>query len=172
MPNASHRSASRGSPASFLAPGTGLVLGILLTLVPAILFAWWQPARNVWPALALVLAFGLDAAGRIAGRAARRQTGHAAEFRGLPSPMLALGNAVWVGGAVMSAVSLLRPDLFAPLASALAGLVAMGAFARLALARTVVVIDAAERAESEAKAGGRTSAKASATGTTGEGTGR
>lgn len=164
MPNASHRSALQGSPPDRLPPFPGLVLGILLTLVPAVLFAWWHPARNLWPALALVLAFGLDAAGRLAGQAARRQTGVAAEFRGLPSPMLALGNAVWIGGAVMSAVSLLRPELFALLASALAGLVAMGAFARLALARTVVVIDAAERAEAEAKAG---------TGTKrGEGTGR
>jgi hypothetical protein len=73
------------------------------------------------------------------------------EISGLPSPMLVLGKAMGIGALVVAGVSYLRPDLFPLLASALAGLVAMGACARLALARMVVAIEAAERAEAEAK---------------------
>lgn len=129
----------------------GTVLGIVLTLGLALVFAYGNPAQNRWPALALVLALGLDAAARIVARAVRQRTGVETEFHALPSPMLALGNATWIGAAVVAVASGLRPDLFPLLASALAGLVAMGACARLALARMVVVIEAAERAAAEAK---------------------
>ncbi|MFC6388179.1 hypothetical protein [Methylorubrum zatmanii] len=154
MPNASHRSALRGSPSGRLPLLPGTALGAVLTLAPALLFAWRDPVPNRWPALALVLALVLDAAARIAARAVRQRTGVETEFRGLPSPMLALGNATWIGGAIMAVGAGLRPDLFPLLACALAGLVAMGALARIALARMVIVIDAAARAEAEAKAEG------------------
>ncbi|KQO92572.1 hypothetical protein [Methylorubrum extorquens] len=129
----------------------GPALGSVLTLALALAFAWWNPAQNRWPALALVLALGLDTAARVAARTVRQRTGVETEIRGLPSPMLALGKAMGIGALVVAGVSYLRPDLFPLLASALAGLVAMGACARLALARMVVAIEAAERAEAEAK---------------------
>ncbi|KQQ27241.1 hypothetical protein ASF53_19780 [Methylobacterium sp. Leaf123] len=132
----------------------GTALGALLTLGLAVGFAWWNPAQNRWPALALVLALCLDAAARIVARAVRQRTGVETEFRGLPSPMLALGNAAWIAAVVVAIAAGLRPTLFPLLASALAGLIAMGACARLALARMVVVIEAAERAAAEAKGKG------------------
>ncbi|WP_060772099.1 hypothetical protein [Methylobacterium sp. AMS5] len=119
-------------------------------LVLALAFAWWDPAQNRWPALALVMALGLDTAARIAARAVRQRTGVETEIRGLPSPILALGNAAWIAAVVVAVAAGLRPALFPLLASALAGLVAMGACARLALARMVVAIEAAERAAAEA----------------------
>ncbi|GJE72487.1 hypothetical protein [Methylorubrum podarium] len=129
----------------------GPAVATALTLGLALGFAWWNPAQNRWPALALVLALGLDAAARIVARAVRRRTGVQTEIRGVPSPMLALGNAMGIGAGVVAVASALRPDLFPLLASALAGLVAMGACARLALARMVVAIEAAEREAAEAK---------------------
>lgn len=154
VPNPSHRSALRGSPSALLPLLPGPAFSAVLTLAPALLFAWRDPAQNRWPALVLGLALVLDGAARIVARAVRRRTGVETEFRGLPSPMLALGNAAWIGGAIMAVGAGLRPDLFPLLACALAGLVAMGALARIALARMVVVIDAAERAAAEAKAEG------------------
>lgn len=129
----------------------GPALGSVLMLVLALAFAWWDPAQNRWPALALVMALGLDTAARIAARAVRQRTGVETEIRGLPSPILALGNAAWIAAVVVAVAAGLRPALFPLLASALAGLVAMGACARLALARMVVTIEAAERAAAEAK---------------------
>ena len=168
MPNASHRGEFEGAaaPARADCPASavGPALGTVLTLALALVFAWWDPAQNRWPALALVVALGLDAAARIVARLVRQRTGVETEFRGLRSPMLMLGNAMGIGAAVVAVTAGFRPDLFPLLASALAGLVAMGACARLALARMVVVIEAAERAAVEAK-------KAEAT-KRGEGTGR
>ncbi|TFZ58850.1 hypothetical protein E4V01_09770 [Methylorubrum sp. Q1] len=129
----------------------GPALGSVLTLALALAFAWWDPAQNRWPALALVMGLGLDTAARIAARAVRQRTGVETEIRGLPSPILALGNAAWIAAVVVAVAAGLRPALFPLLASALAGLVAMGACARLALARMVVTIEAAERAAAEAK---------------------
>ncbi|MCP1551159.1 MULTISPECIES: hypothetical protein [Methylorubrum] len=129
----------------------GPALGSLLMLTLALAFAWWDPAQNRWPALALVMALGLDTAARIAARAVRQRTGVETEIRGLPSPMLALGNAAWIAAIVAAVSAGLRPALFPLMASALAGLVAMGAVARLALARMVFAIEAAERAADEAK---------------------
>ncbi|MEH3117307.1 MAG: hypothetical protein PGN25_06790 [Methylorubrum populi] len=159
MPDAVHRSGP--GPARFdrLTLGSGPVLGTILTLAVALAFAWWGPVQNRWPALALVLALALDNAARVAARAVRRRTGVETEIRGLPSPMPALGGAPWIGAALVAAGSGFRPDLFPLLACALAGLIAMGACARLALARMVVAIEAAERAAAEAE-------------TRGEGTGR
>jgi hypothetical protein len=84
--------------------------------------------------------------------------------------MLMLGNATWIGAAVVAVAAGLRPELFPLLASALAGLVAMGACARLALARMVVAIEAAERAAAEAKKAEAT--KKAEANKRGEGTGR
>lgn len=127
------------------------VIGIVLTLAIALAFAWRDAGQNRWPALALILALVVDSVARVAARAVRRRTGVETEVRGLPSPMLALGSAAWIGAIVVAAGSIWRPDLFPLLASALAGLIAMGACARLAVARMVVVIEAAERAAAEAK---------------------
>lgn len=151
MPNASHRSALDAARPARRPVSSGIALGTGLALALALPFAWWDPGRNRWPALALVLALALDTAARMIAGAVRRRTGVETEFRGLPSPMLALGNAAWIGAAVVAAGSVLRPDLFPLLALALAGLIAMRACARLALARMVVAIRAAERAEAEAK---------------------
>lgn len=146
MPNASPKLANaaalRRPP---LADAFRAALGPLLTVSPALLFAWWHPAQNAWAALALGIALALDAAARLAVRLAQARTGVAAEFRGVASPLLMLGNAVWLGGLLVAAGAWLRPDLFPLLASALAGLVAMGACARLALVRAVIALDAAER---------------------------
>jgi hypothetical protein len=174
VPNASHREGWQGALQSTRperAPFTvGTALGTVLTLGLALFFAYGHPDQNRWPALALVLALGLDAAARIVARAVRQQTGVETEFRGLPSPMLVLGNATWIGAAVVAVPAGLRPELFPLLASALAGLVAMGACARLALARMVVAIEAAERAAAEAKKAEAT--KKAETNKRGEGTGR
>ena len=156
MPNASPKLANaaalRRPP---LSDALRAALGPLLTVSPALLFAWWHPAQNAWAALALGVALALDAAARLAVRVAQGRTGVDAEFRGVASPLLMLGNAVWLGGLVVGLGAWLRPDLFPLLASALAGLVAMGACARLALARAVIALDAAERAAAKEKARGR-----------------
>ena len=150
-PNAAPAAALRRPP---LAETARAALGPLLTVAPALLFAWWHPAQNAWAAAALGLALALDAAARLALRLAQSRTGVDAEFRGVASPLLMLGNAVWLGGLLVALGAWLRPDLFPLFASALAGLVAMGACARLALARAVIALDAAEQAERE-KARGR-----------------
>lgn len=164
MPNASHRTALETARPDRPPLAAVTALGTLLTLGLALAAAWWNPAQNRWAALALVLALAVDAAARIVARAVRQRTGVETEVRGLPSPMLALGNATGIGALVVAGLSAWRPDLFPLLASALAGLVAMGGVARFALARMVVVIEEAERAAAEAK---RAESK-----TRGEGTGR
>ena len=138
-----------------LAEALRAALGPVLTVSPALLFAWWHPAQNAWAALALGLALALDAAARLALRLAQARTGVDAAFRGVASPLLMLGNAVWLGGLLVALGACLRPDLFPLLASALAGLVAMGACARLALARVVIALDATERAAARETAGGQ-----------------
>jgi len=155
VPNATHRDGLQGA-AQTARPDrapimAGTALGTVLTLGLALVFAYVDPDRNRWPALALVLALALDVAARIIARAVRQRTGVETELRGLRSPVLVLGNAMGIGAALVAVVAGLRPELFPLLASALAGLVAMGACARLALARMVVVIEAAERAAAEAK---------------------
>lgn len=156
MPNASPKLANA---AALRRPPLAAVfrasLGPILTVVPALLFAWWHPAQNAWPAFALGVALALDAAARLAVRLAQARAGVDAEFRGVASPLLMLGNAVWLGGLLVALGGWLRPDLFPLLASTLAGLVAMGACARLALVRAVIVLEAAEREAEREKARGR-----------------
>lgn len=135
------------------------LLGPVLALAPLMPFAWWDPARNAWAFVAVAAALLFDAAARRVVRAMQAsrdpRPGAPADFRGVASPLLLLGNAVWLGGMGVAAGAWLRPDLFPLLASALAGLVAMGACARLSLVRTVIAFEAAERQEAEDKAAGR-----------------
>lgn len=162
MPNASPN-ASKGAAAALRPPALSdrlrAALGPLLTVSPALLFAWWHPAQNAWAALALGLALAVDTAARQASRLAHARTGIDAEFRGVASPLLMLGDAVWLGGLLVALGAWARPDLFPLLAAALAGLVAMGACARLALTRAVIALDAEERAatgeKGNEKSGGR-----------------
>lgn len=162
MPNASPKASNAGSAASPIPPlpdALRALLGPALAVALVLPFAWWDPARNAWAALALALALLFDAAARLVVRAmqASREPGPgtSADFRGVASPLLMLGNAAWLGAAGVAAGAWLRPDLFPLLAAALAGLVAMGAFARLSLVRTVIAFEAAEREEAEDKAAGR-----------------
>ncbi|WP_245516527.1 hypothetical protein [Methylobacterium segetis] len=108
--------------------------------------AWRAPAANGWAAAALLASLLLDAAARLATVRAGRDEAVAARLRGpshsLPSLVLALGSGPGLaGGALVLALALLaRPDAFPVLGSLLAGLVAIGAFARLALARIILRI--------------------------------
>jgi hypothetical protein len=153
VPNASPNVAPVAAAAR--RPALSDALGLLVTLSVALAFAWWHPAQNTWAALALILALGLDTVARVVVRMVQARLGVAAEFQGVTSPLLMLGNAIWIGGLLVALGGWLRPGLFPLMACTLAGLVAMGACARIALARMVAVLDAAEREAAQDKTGGR-----------------
>lgn len=100
-------------------------------------FAWHAPERNGWAALALALALGLDGLAWIAGAWLAR-SGGPPRIAGLPSVVLAFGPGAGLGTILFALALLLWPTGFPIAASALAGLVAMGAIARLALAWIVL----------------------------------
>lgn len=114
----------------------GLGLGAL-----AIVYAWADAEANAWAAGALVAGLGLDGLGRIAGRIA---LGRNPAPRGVALPSLVLASErVLLAGAILFVASLLIwQDGFALLASLLAGLLAMGGIARLAIARVVLAGEA------------------------------
>ncbi|KAB1071789.1 hypothetical protein [Methylobacterium planeticum] len=120
----------------------GLGLGHAALAGLALLFGWLAPERNAWAAAALLGALLLDALARAAAAHAARRGGIAARLRGLPSLVLGLGSGVGLAGAAAAAALALLawPPAFPLLASALAGLVAIGACARLAFARIVLRI--------------------------------
>lgn len=153
MPNASPNVAPVAAAAR--RPALSDAFGLLATLATALTFAWWHPAQNTWAALALVLALVLDTLARVVVRRVEARLGVAAAFQGVASPLLMLGNAIWIGGLLVALGAWLRPDLFPLLACTLAGLVAMAACARIALARMMAVLDAAEREAAQDKTGGR-----------------
>ncbi|MFG5121366.1 hypothetical protein [Methylorubrum sp. POS3] len=154
MPNVSPN-ASHAVAAAARRPPLSDAIGSLVTVAVALLFAWWHPAQNRWAALGLILAVLLDAGARVIVRLVKARTGVSADFQGVASPLLMLGRAVWIGGLLVAGGSWLRPDLFPLLACTLAGLVAMGACARIASARMVTVLDAAEREAAQDKTDGR-----------------
>ena len=114
----------------------GLGLGAL-----AIVYAWADAEANAWAAGALIAGLGLDGLGRIAGRIA---LGRNPALRGVALPSLVLASErVLLAGAILFVAGLLIwQDGFAFLASLLAGLLAMGGIARLAIARVVLAGEA------------------------------
>lgn len=113
-------------------------------LAVAGLAAWRAPSANLLPAAALATALILDAAGRIGAAAIARRPGPDPRLSGLPSLVLGVGGTLGLlaGGAAL----LLFPRAVPVLASALAGLVAIGALARLALIRIVLALPGDEPA--------------------------
>lgn len=128
IPNASVR---------FALAGTGLA-------AVASLFAWRAPGENILPAAALMTALALDAAAALALAAVADRRGIEPRLADLPSLVLSLGGAGGLGAGLLIGALMLRPDAFPILATAFAGLVAMSAFARLALARIVLRLDEAD----------------------------
>ncbi|KMO37331.1 hypothetical protein VQ02_13560 [Methylobacterium variabile] len=109
--------------------------GPWIRAVLALALAWRAPG---WPAAALVAALLLEvAAVRVTALAAAR-TGTALPGLDLRSLVLAGGRAADTLAAVAFAAMILLPDRLPLLASALAGLTAMGAVARASLAVAVV----------------------------------
>ena len=104
--------------------------------------AWRNPGTDLPPAAALAAALILDGGGRIAAIRVAGLAGPDPRLSGLPSLVLGVGGAVGLlaGGAAL----LLFPRAVPVLASALAGLIAIGALARLALIRIVLALPGAE----------------------------
>ena len=131
-----------GRPARSGGPALGRIgLGIGRTGLAglALLFTWLAPGPNAWPAGALLGALLLDAVSRAVAAEVARRGGIEAGLRGLPSLVVGLGSGAGLAIAALAAAFALlaSPAAFPVLASALAGLVAIGACARLALARIV-----------------------------------
>ncbi|NEU13364.1 hypothetical protein G3T14_14670 [Methylobacterium sp. BTF04] len=101
-------------------------------------FVWAAPERNAWAAAALALALVLDGVARAAGARAARRGRPAPRLGGPPSVVFAMRPGLGLGAALFGVALFLWPAGFALLASALAGLIAMGAIARLALVRIVL----------------------------------
>ncbi|MGU3360832.1 hypothetical protein ACLBWX_10895 [Methylobacterium sp. M6A4_1b] len=104
-------------------------------------FAWAAPEHNGWAALALAAALVLDGLAQAAGAWLSRRGGGPPRIAGLPSLVLAFGPAAGLGAVLFAVALALWPAGFPILASAVAGLIAMGAIARLALAWIVLRID-------------------------------
>ncbi len=123
--------------------------GALLALTA--LFLWKAPAVNGPAAAALAVAVALEAASRLAAEAASRRSGVELAMRGLPSLVLPLGAAPGIAAAILAVLPLLGPGRFPVVASLIAGMVAMGALARLSLTRSVLVFAKAETRDSLAR---------------------
>lgn len=112
----------------------------------ALSFVWSEPARNTWAAAALVAGLCLDGLGRIVGRIALSRVPVARP--GLlssvvipsvviPSVILASERGLLAAAFLFAIVLVVWPNGFPIFASVLAGLLAMGGLARLAIARAV-----------------------------------
>ena len=101
-------------------------------------FAWRAPDSNGWAAAALAAALVLDGLARAVGTRVARRAGPGPRLSGMPSVVLAFGPGAGLGAVLFGLGLVVWPAGFPVLASALAGLVAMGALARLALARIVL----------------------------------
>ncbi|MCJ2036070.1 hypothetical protein [Methylobacterium sp. J-068] len=101
-------------------------------------FAWTAPERNAWAAAALAAALFLDGLARAAGALMARRGLRVPRMAGPPSLVLPLRPGTGLAAALFATALALWPMGFPLLASALAGLIAMGAIARLALARVVL----------------------------------
>ncbi|WP_187278730.1 hypothetical protein [Methylobacterium sp. WL12] len=126
---------------------TALAHGAAWTALLALagFLAWRDPGTNLPPAAALAAALILDGGARIAAARIARRTGPDPRLSGLPSLVLGVGGAfgLLAGGAAL----LLLPRAVPVLASALAGLIAIGALARLALIRIVLALPGEEPGE-------------------------
>lgn len=101
-------------------------------------FAWTGAERNAWAAAALIGALGLDGLAHAAGTLIVRRGLRPPRIGGVTSIVLSLRSGTGLGAALLASALALWPAGFPVLASALAGLIAMGAIARLALARVVL----------------------------------
>lgn len=102
-------------------------------------FAWTAPERNAWAAAALLGALVLDALAQAAGTLLARRGAPLPRIASPPSLVLPLRPGTGLAAALFASALALWPMGFPVLASGLAGLIAMGAIARLALARVVFV---------------------------------
>ena len=118
-------------------PAPGPIAGLAMAGLAGA-FAWHAPDTNGWAAGALAAALVLDAGAQFVGRRVVRRTGQGLRMVGMPSVVLAVGPGAGVGAILFGLGLAAWPAGFPVLASALAGLVAMGALARLALARIVL----------------------------------
>ena len=122
-------------------------IGRAALLALAGLFVWQAPGRNGPAAAALTAALVLDAVSRLTADAVSRRSGVDVAIRVQPSLILSLAAAPLLPAACLAALPLVGPDRFPVVASLIAGLMAMGALARLALARSVTVLARADDAE-------------------------
>lgn len=120
-------------------PGGALLASLALAGLAGA-FAWAAPDRNGWAALALALALVLDGSAQATGAWLARRGDGLPRIVGLPSLVLAFGPGSGLGAVLFAAALLVWPAGFPVLASALAGLIAMGAIARLVLAWIVLRI--------------------------------
>ena len=120
----------------------GMLLAELGLGALALSFAWSDPAGHSWPAGALVAGVCLDCLGRFAWRSALGKK-PAAGSLALPSIVLAPERGLLAAALLFAAALLIWPDQFAIMASLLAGLLAMGGIARLAIARIVLASEEA-----------------------------
>jgi hypothetical protein len=121
-------------------PGRALLASLAIAGLAGA-FAWSAPERNGWAAGALAGALILDGLAQAAGAWLARRGDGPPRIAGLPSLVLAFGPGAGLGAVLFAAALLAWPAGFPLLASALAGLVAMGAIARLVLAWIVLRID-------------------------------
>ncbi|GEP09399.1 hypothetical protein [Methylobacterium gnaphalii] len=103
------------------------------------------PVSNGPASLALAAAIALDAASRLAAAALSRRCGLALAMGGLPSLVLPLGAMPGLAAAILVLLPLLGGGRFPVVASLIAGLIAMGALARLSFIRSVLSRTGAEK---------------------------
>ncbi|KQT07390.1 hypothetical protein ASG40_13700 [Methylobacterium sp. Leaf399] len=109
-------------------------------------FAWVDPEGNRWPASALIGALLVDGLGRLAGRiAARRSPGHGA--MAMASLILLPDRAVPAVAVALAAGAIAWGEGFPVMASLVAGLLAMGGIARLAIVRRILAGETADDPE-------------------------
>ena len=122
----------------------GALLGAVGLGALALSFAWSDPDGNAWPAGALFAALSLDGLGWLAWRTVLGRA-PAARRVAVPSLVLAPERGLLAVALLFAAVVVIWEDGFAVLASLLAGLLAMGGIARLAIARVVLAGEGARK---------------------------
>ncbi|MBX9931655.1 MAG: hypothetical protein K2Y56_08980 [Methylobacterium sp.] len=102
----------------------------------ALVFAFADPAGNVWSAAVLIGALGLDGLGRIASRLALRGPSGPG-LAAMPSMVLASERGTMAVAFLFAAAAFTWPDRFPVLSSLVAGLLAMGGITRFVIAWTL-----------------------------------
>ncbi|MBB3903089.1 hypothetical protein [Methylobacterium brachythecii] len=123
-------------------------LGSAALLAVTAAFLAQAPVANGPAALALAAAIALDAASRLAAAALSRRSGLALAMGGLPSLVLPLGAMPGLAAAVLALLPLVDSGRFPLVASLIAGLIAIGALARLSFIRSVLSHTGAETRDS------------------------